>query len=235
LDCFVILDRAHDSLYSVGCDFVQHSTVDDATKQVVLASIEFGCDTLQAVKLELERKRVVQAAVLVRPLFELAIRNAWASMKKDGWKILRRWWLKEEEKWAKDAYKTSELRGHADWVLHEVQREMAGLSGMKLAPSLEAMVQDMHRTGNESDPGRFIYTCYRELSQFAHANYRWLGGGIRNAAVAQHIVIVGVWAELCVAVPAVELLGKDTKKHYKLADKLFRACSSAAFACFGTQ
>jgi len=240
MECLRPLEKCLSNARSVAKVLTDHLSsqpqVDKTGGEIVTVSLTFACKSLEAIVSELKYKRVVQAAILVRPVYEQSIRVLWACSEQGRWDRLCSNWLQGEIKWAGDAKEsTPKLRQQAFDCLQECKCLLARIPAQGDVPKIDCMLRQLSHHGlNSCDATttKFYYQCYRELSQFAHGNYRWIGGHVRFAAIAQHVVILAIWSVCALMMAAHWLIGCDYSRHFESAARLIQQCDRNKFRCF---
>ena len=150
---------------------------------IMNCSLQYACDTLDAVTTELLARRPLQAAVLVRTLFELAVRLRWASVNDDGWRRLAAYWVRQHEKSLKEVDQTH-LCGEAADRRNGLLEDYGAFLEEVTSPQPAQFDQVLDQTSQEID-GRnnrnwsgTLYNGYRDLCRYAHANMTVCAGGV---------------------------------------------------------
>ena len=158
------------------------------------ASLGYAHDTLDAVATELLAGRPLQAAVLVRTMFELAMRVRWASLFDDGWNRLVAYWVRQHEwclnevgKWCLDAA-TRERVEQSHEIYKTFLKDVACPQRREFDQVLAQVVEREDGSPNREWSGK-LYTAYRDLCRYAHANMTACAGGIPLPEVGRVLLV----------------------------------------------
>jgi len=164
----------------------------DAPEEVHLIrfSLRYACDTLDAITTELRAGRPLQAGVLVRTLFELALRIRLASLYDDGWRRLIAYWFEQYGKSLR-AVNRGDLDAEATARVDKAREDYETFrrEGRSPQPSnfkdvLDEVVKEIDGDRN-AEWSKCLYNGYRDLCRYAHANMTVCGGGIPIACIGR--------------------------------------------------
>jgi len=168
---------------------------------LIRLSLRYACDTLDAITTELLAGRPLQAGVLVRTLFELAIRIRWASLCDDGWMRLIAYWDEQHEKSLRAVNRgdlDAEATARVDKTLEDYKT--FGGEGRPPQPSnfkdvLDEVVKKTDGVRN-AEWSNCLYNGYRDLCRYAHANMTVCGGGIPIACIGRVLLAYVAYATI---------------------------------------
>ncbi|MBE3099374.1 MAG: hypothetical protein IMZ44_19840 [Planctomycetes bacterium] len=243
-ECFERLKNYYNQILSQPEPDVQEHKVQ---RVIVLSALAFGFESILAVAQEVNRGRVVQAAILCRPLYEAAAQVCWASNEPGGYKALEAASLEAEAYWLRSAIKVAPWQGTCEDYLQEIVAESTRLGCQKRVPGMQGILlrlcQHDGRVGEEAcKMTKFHYSIYELFSLFQHGNIRMVGPAVSRDSVAQNAVTLCVFStQLLVAAAAPitvssfdeaqRLVACETDKTMDLMGK----CGIEHFRCFSAQ
>jgi len=146
-------------------------------------SLRYASDTLDAIATELLAGRPLQAGVLTRTVFELAVRVRWASLHDEGWRRLAAYWVRKHkqslEKLVK-GYCDAEVVCRVDQALEDYRAFLKDVSCPQPGDFSQVLRQMVEKVegGKNSEWSGLLYNGYRDLCRYAHANMTVCAGGI---------------------------------------------------------
>ncbi|MHC4064182.1 MAG: DUF5677 domain-containing protein [Planctomycetota bacterium] len=156
-------------------------------------ALSFARTTTQAIQEQLEKDRIPQADILLRSLFETAIRYLYASREPDGWQRLQADAASKDLRWAQKATERPELAPEAQELLKNEQWLARAKEGKEL-PDVREMLRTIDRRLREDEGkadkpesvfGEYSYfTVYGIMSRPVHGHILALSSHANEATIS---------------------------------------------------
>ena len=185
---------------------------------MIQQGMTFAHETVEAIKEQLDKGRIPQAEILLRPLYEASVTMLWASREKLGWQRLQADAAKALLDWAEKGKNVPGFEDVARAVLDCPDR-CAWASEAKSLPNVRqmlSMISDLDKreglvgSGEESLHNLSYFMVYGKISQTTHGNILAM---VRDPSENKktYITISVVYSAYCMVRAVYDTFGWDVK------------------------